>query len=74
MNLSAIDWAIMVVYFAFVLGHRRCPAAIDQDEHRLLPLRPLDPGLDHRAWPSSPPTSVRRKSSAWAPAVRNTAS
>src|SRR3982750_921199 len=30
-------------------GNRFCPEAVHENEHRLLPVGPLDPGLDHGA-------------------------
>ncbi len=48
-TLHWIDYTIMVVYMVFVLGIGLVLKRFMKTEHRLLPLRPLDPGLDHRA-------------------------
>jgi len=42
---SEIDWVIMGVYFAFVLGVGLRAAALREDQHGLLSFRSLDPGM-----------------------------
>ena len=60
-SLQWIDYSIMVVYLVFVLGIGFAAEAVHEDQHRLLPLRPVDSGVDHAAWPSSRPTSAPRR-------------
>ena len=48
-QLGAIDYAILLVYFAFVLGIGWALRATRHEQRGLLPLGPLHSGLDHRA-------------------------
>ena len=45
---STIDYVILAIYFVVVLGIGFVARLCDQDRPRLLPLRPLAAGVDHR--------------------------
>ena len=61
MTLSALDWALLFIYFTFVLGIGVALPPLYAHQHRLLSGRtgPSRPGL--RASPSSPPTSAQQE-------------
>ena len=56
-GLTFVDWLIIAIYFAFVLGHRLLPQAVHQEPRRTSswPAARTAPGWP--GWPSSRPTS-----------------
>jgi len=72
-QLSGIDYTILLVYFAFVIGIgwmlKRYMKGARTSFFRVVPFPPGSPD-----WRFSQPTSVRKKSSAWRPRARNTGS
>jgi SSS family solute:Na+ symporter len=61
MRLQWIDYLIILIYFGFVLGIGFVLKRYAKTSTDFFLLGPIDPGLDHRDWRSSPPTSAPRK-------------
>jgi len=64
MGLTTIDWVIMAVYFAFVLGIGAATQALYENQRDFFLAGRSIPAWV-QAWPLSPPTWRAGKSSAW---------